>query len=148
MNSLPPAKRAIGSTHPTASRIKHEREECCKSQVVTRDGKFITSVCKQKYWTQWERNNVDADFCCYMLSRFGSLEKLVRIFYIILTFSYKMKRKVERCSLSSAESKTLLQSRLLVSYEEFTGAYGDSIMQQQLLPFATENEIQVPIVRK
>ena len=59
-----------------------------------------------------------------------------------------MKRKVERRSLSSAESKTFLQSRLLVSYEELTGAYGDSIMQQQVLPFATENEIQVPIVRR
>ena len=59
-----------------------------------------------------------------------------------------MKRKVERCSLSSAESKTFLQSRLLISYEELTGAYGDSIMQQQVLPFATENEIQIPIVRK
>ena len=83
-----------------------------------------------------------------MLSRFGSLEKLVRIFYVILIFSYKLKRKIERCSLSRAESKTLLQSRFLVSYEEFTSTYDDSIMQQQFLPFATENEIHVSIVRR
>ena len=156
--SLPPTKRAIGGSHPIANNIsnfatlgklkKHDREECCKSQVVTRDGKFITSVCMQKLWTQWERDNVDVEFCCYMLSRFGSLEKIVRVLYIILTFLYKLKRKVQRCSLSRAENKTLLQNRLLVSYEEFTCAYGDSKMQQQILPFTTESETQVPIIRK
>ena len=47
VNSLPPAKRAIGSTHPTASKIKHEREECCKSQVCDQE-RQIYHICVQE----------------------------------------------------------------------------------------------------
>ena len=120
---MPPAKRTNCGTQPIVNKIstlatlneleQYKDELCCETQVVSRKGKIVSSSCRQKCWTEWERANINSHFCFYILCKFGSLEKLVRIFYIVLTFAYKLRRKIDRCSLCTAESKSILQNHFL-----------------------------------
>ena len=71
---------------------KCKGELCGKTEIVNRYGKLISSSCNQEHWTRFEKSSIGTHFCFYVLNKFGSLERAARIFYIILTFVYRLRR--------------------------------------------------------
>ena len=115
---------------------------------MNRYGKLISSFYNQELWTSLEKSNIGTHFCFYVLNKFGSLERAARIFYIILTFGYRLRKILNHHPLHTPENKNVIKNRFLITYEKNLNVYSEPAFELQSRLAEAADGIGQPIVRR
>ena len=115
---------------------------------MNRYGKLISSFYNQELWTSLEKSNIGTHFCFYVLNKFGSLERAARIFYIILTFVYRLRKSINHHPLHTRKNENVIKNRFLITYERFLNLYNEPALQTQFRLVEAADEAGQPVVRR